>query len=234
MSTAIAVAKSTSRAGVFERASGGSVFLDELGEFPPAAIEALRQPLEEGRVTISRAAHSTTFPADFVLVAAMNPCPCGLDGAGTAAACTCTPMQRRRYLARISGPLADRVDLQVSLLRPTLADLEFGASSAEPTSVVAARVAAARERMASRLAGTPWRVNSDVPGPVMRRQFGLSVDAGSPLDAAVARGSVSARGADRVVRVAWTLADLAGRDRPSRADVGGALIYRDAGLSWAA
>jgi magnesium chelatase family protein len=146
----------------------------------------------------------------------------------------CTPAQKRRYLARISGPLLDRVDLRVALVRPTLADLEFGASSAESTAVVAARVSEARDRAARRYSGTPWRVNADVPGPVVRRDFGLDRDAADPLDRALSRGLISARGADRIVRVAWTLADLAGRDRPMRSDVGTALTHRDGGSQWAA
>jgi magnesium chelatase family protein len=100
--------------------------------------------------------------------------------------------------------------------------------------VVAERVAEARARAAQRYAGTPWRVNADVPGPVVRRQFGLDRDAAEPLDTALIRGLVSARGADRIVRVAWTVADLAGRDRPTRFDVGAALQHRDSGTAWAA
>ena len=148
--------------------------------------------------------------------------------------CVCTPQQRHRYLARISGPLLDRVDLRVALMRPTLADLEFGASSAESTAVVADRVIAARERAAHRYADTPWRVNADVPGPVIRRAFGLDRSAADPLDKALSGGLVSARGADRIVRVAWTVADLAGRDRPTSSDVIAALLHRDGGSAWAA
>jgi magnesium chelatase family protein len=167
----------------------------------------------------------------------MNPCPCGRGGTGgpsSAPACVCTSTQRRRYLSRISGPLLDRVDLRVALVRPTLADLEFGVSQAETTAAVAARVHEARERAGRRFAGTPWRVNADVPGPVVRRSFGLDPDAAAPLDAAVSRGLVSARGADRIVRVAWTVADLAGRDAPTTADVGVALLHRDGGALWVA
>ncbi len=119
-------------------------------------------------------------------------------------------------------------------MRPTLADLEFGASDAESTEVVAARVREARDRAARRYAGTPWAVNADVPGPVVRRRYGLDADAAAPLDGALSRGLVSARGADRIVRVAWTVADLAGRDRPNRSDVFTALLHRDGGASWAA
>jgi magnesium chelatase family protein len=226
------------RIGLVSLAHRGVLFLDEAPEFDGSALDALRQPLESGEMVVTRSAFSVTFPARFHLVLAMNPCPCGRGGdvgkQSGAPACVCTPQQRRRYLSRISGPLLDRVDLRVTLVRPTLADLEFGASAAESTALVAQRVADARERAVHRFAGTPWRVNADVPGPVVRRQFGLDRDAAEPLDAALTRGLVSARGADRIVRVAWTVADLAGRDRPTRFDVGAALQHRDSGTAWAA
>jgi magnesium chelatase family protein len=225
------------RIGLVSLAHRGVLFLDEAPEFDSNALEALRQPLESGEMVVARSAFTVTFPARFHLVLAMNPCPCGRGGQATlpgAPTCVCTPVQRRRYLSRISGPLLDRIDLRVTLVPPTLADLEFGATDAEPTSAVAARVLEARDRAGRRLAGTPWRVNADVPGPVVRRRFGLDPDAAAPLDHAVSRGLVSARGADRVVRVAWTVADLAGRDRPSRSDVGAALAHRDSGSAWAA
>lgn len=222
------------RVGLVSLAHRGVLFLDEAPEFPVAALDALRQPLESGEMVVTRSAFSVRFPARFHLVLAMNPCPCGGGGAPEAPACVCTPQARRRYLSRISGPLLDRVDLRVTLVRPTLADLEFGASDAEPTERVAARVREARDRAARRYAGTPWTVNADVPGPVVRRRYGLDADAAAPLDGALSRGLVSARGADRIVRVAWTVADLAGRDRPTRSDVGTALLHRDGGAAWVA
>ena len=226
------------RIGLVSLAHRGVLFLDEAPEFPSAALDALRQPLESGEMVVTRSAFSVRFPARFHLVLAMNPCPCGRGGdvsrAGVTSMCVCTPQQRHRYLARISGPLLDRVDLRVALMRPTLADLEFGASSAESTAVVADRVIAARERAAHRYADTPWRVNADVPGPVIRRAFGLDRSAADPLDKALSGGLVSARGADRIVRVAWTVADLAGRDRPTSSDVIAALLHRDGGSAWAA
>ncbi|MSV42399.1 MAG: YifB family Mg chelatase-like AAA ATPase [Actinobacteria bacterium] len=226
------------RIGLVSLAHRGVLFLDEAPEFDASALEALRQPLESGVMLVARSAFSVRFPARFHLILAMNPCPCGRGDSGLSSssspACVCTPQQRRRYLARISGPLLDRIDLRVSLVRPTLADLEFGSSDAEPTSAVADRVRAARERAARRYRDTPWRVNAEVPGPVVRRQFGLDADAAVPLDTALSRGFISARGADRVVRVAWTLADLAGRSQPSRSDIGAALHHRDGGTSWAA
>lgn len=225
------------RVGLVSLAHRGVLFLDEAPEFDPGALEALRQPLESGEMVVARSAFSVTFPARFHLVLAMNPCPCGRSGAPIrpgALSCSCTPQQRRRYLSRISGPLLDRVDLRVTLVPPTLADLEFGASDAEPTAAVASRVAGARERAERRYAGTPWRVNADVPGPVVRRDYGLDADAAQPLEQALSRGLLSARGADRLVRVAWTVADLGGRDRPTRHDVGSALAHRDGGAAWAA
>ncbi len=224
------------RVGLVSLAHRGVLFLDEAPEFDGPSLDALRQPLESGEVVVSRSGFTVRFPARFHLVVAMNPCPCGRSGgAGPAAPiCSCTSQQRRRYLSRISGPLLDRIDLRVGLVRPTLADLEFGASDAEPTSIVAARVLEARERAARRLAGTPYLLNSEVPGPVVRSDYGLDPDAAVPLHGAVARGSLSARGADRIVRVAWTVADLAGHDRPTLADVGTALLHRDGGSAWAA
>ncbi len=227
------------RIGLVSLAHRGVLFLDEAPEFDSNALDSLRQPLESGEMVVARSGFSVRFPARFHLVLAMNPCPCGRGGTGLATsgpACVCTALARRRYLQRINGPLLDRVDLRVGLVLPTLADLEFGVSDAESTVAVAARVHEARDRALRRYTGTPWRVNADVPGPVVRRAFGLEPDASAPLDTALSRGLISARGADRVVRVAWTVADLGGRDRPTRADVGTALLHRDGGgaTPWAA
>lgn len=226
----------TPRVGQVSLAHHGILFLDEAPEFDVRAMEALRQPLESGQVVIARAAFAVRYPARFQLVLAMNPCPCGHDDSGRVGAgrrCVCTAAQRRRYLSRVSGPLLDRVDVRVALTRPSAADLADG--SAEQTATVAARVAEARDRAARRYAGTPFRLNGDVPGPVMRRRYPLPADAGLPIETAVSRGLLSARGADRVVRVAWTVADLAGRDAPSLADVGTALACREPGDgAWAA
>jgi magnesium chelatase family protein len=224
------------RVGQVSLAHHGVLFLDEAPEFDTNAMQALRQPLESGIVAISRAAFTVTYPARFQLVLAMNPCPCGHDDSGRVGAgrrCVCTSAQRRRYLARLSGPLLDRVDVRVALTRPSAADLAD--ASAEETATVAARVAEARSRAARRFAGTPYRVNADVPGPVLRRRYPLPGDAGLPIESAVSRGLLSARGADRVVRVAWTVADLAGHDAPTLTDVGTALACREPGDgAWAA
>ena len=128
----------------------------------------------------------------------------------------------------------DRIDVRVALSRPTLADLQFGSTYAESTAVVAARVLAARERAGARLDQTPWVINNDVPGPDLRRLFPLPQSAADSLNSALMRGQLSPRGADRVARVSWTVADLAGHDRPTRSDVLAALAHRDGSISWAA
>ncbi len=211
------------RPGAVSLAHRGVLFMDEAPEFAPAVLDALRQPLESGEVSVFRLAAQVRFPARFQLVLAANPCPCGA-GTGKDSMCRCAPMARLRYLARLSGPLLDRIDLRFELLATTRADLAGDAG--ETTAAVADRVAAARERSARRLSGTPWRVNAEVPGFVLRRRWGLPGDVTAVAEEEMDRGVLTARGVDRVLRVAWTLADLAGHDRPDAGDVGIALIYR--------
>jgi len=139
------------------------------------------------------------------------------------AACTCSPAARRRYLARLSGPLLDRVDVKVELLPVGRAELLSDRRFAEPSPVVAARVAAARERTAARLKDTPWRLNAEIPGSELRQAFRPSPSALAPLERAMDRGQISARGVDRVIRVAWTLADIAGIGRPTASETSYAL-----------
>jgi magnesium chelatase family protein len=213
------------RPGAIARASDGVLFLDEAGEFPRSALDALRQPLESGSIEIHRTGFRATFPARFQLVLATNPCPCGSYGV-RGATCVCSPMAIRRYLGRLSGPLLDRVDIELALARVSVAVREAAAPT-ETTASARARVADARARAALRLHGTPWRLNAHVPGswlrsgplappPVIRR----------PLDAALHRGTLSLRGYDRVLRLAWTLADLAARPRLTADDVGRALYLK--------
>lgn len=221
---------SAPRVGLVSLAHRGVLFLDEAPEFTGRVLDALRQPLESGRIHIARAGYSLSFPARFQLIVAANPCPCG--HAGTAATCRCTPAQRSRYLQRLSGPLLDRVDIRIELAQPSRADLLV--DEPESTAIVAPRVHAARERAASRLRGTPWRVNAEVPGQVLRQQWPLTSDASAVLGRALDAQVLSARGADRVVRLAWTLADLAQHDAPTAADVFTALGLRDAAGAWAA
>ena len=225
------------RPGAASLAHRGVLFMDEAPEFAPAVLDALREPLESGSITIARLATRVTFPARFQLVLAANPCPCGLaagaHGLRGASACTCTPMARIRYLGRLSGPLLDRVDLRIEMRPATRADLRGDRSTVEGTEVVALRVAEARARMAHRLADTPWRVNADVPGHAMRRLWQLPWEVVGEAERLLDRGVLTARGVDRVVRVAWTLADLSGRDRPDAGDVRIALECRGV-ATWAA
>ncbi|SNR94962.1 magnesium chelatase family protein [Geodermatophilus saharensis] len=212
------------RPGALCRAHRGVLFLDEAPEFPRATLDTLRQPLERGAVTISRAAGSATFPCRAQLVLAANPCPCA-SAAGDVA-CTCSPLERRRYRSRLSGPLLDRIDLRVELPPVTRAAWLAADVTPEPTATVAARVAAAREAAAARLRGTGLSLNSQVPGRLLRERWPLPRTALALAERALDRGLLSVRGLDRVLRVAWTLADLAGRRVPGGDDVAEALGMR--------
>jgi magnesium chelatase family protein len=212
----------TIRPGAVSLAHRGVLFLDEAPEFSRDVLDALRQPLESGEVVVARSGMTARFPARFTLVLAANPCPCA-RGAGPLAACTCTPMARRRYLGRLSGPLLDRVDVKVELLPVGKAELLSDRRFAETSASVARRVELARARAASRLAGTPWRLNAQIPGSELRRGFAPAPGAITRLERAMELGQLSARGVDRILRVSWTLADLAGKPRPTDAETGYAL-----------
>ena len=200
----------------------GCLFLDEAPEFGRDVLDALRQPLESGEVVVARLGLTARFPARFTLVLAANPCPCA-KGRASGAGCTCTPTERRRYLARLSGPLLDRVDVKVEFLPVSRAELLSDRGFAEPSSVVLNRVEAARDRAAARLGPTPWRLNGEIPGSELRRSFAPGPGALAPLERAMDLGEISARGVDKVIRVAWTLADLAGVARPTVAETSYAL-----------
>jgi magnesium chelatase family protein len=215
------------RPGAASRAHRGVLLLDEAAEFDARVLDSLRQPLENGELVIHRAQGAARFPARFQLVLATNPCPCGLAN-GTGLDCTCTPSLRRRYMARLSGPLLDRVDLQVEVMAVSRADLVDGRPP-EDTATVAARVATARALQRERLAGTPWVCNGEVSGGWLRGEMRLPPSVTDDLDVALDRARLSIRGYDRVLRVAWTISDLAGRDRPGRDDVGRALTLRQRG-----
>ena len=202
------------RPGQASLAHHGILFLDEAPEFHRDVLDALRQPLESGEVVIARAGTQAVFPARFTLVLAANPCPCAKAAGPGKSGCSCSPAARRRYLAKISGPLLDRVDVKVRLQPVSRRDMLYDRKFAESSAVVAQRVAAARERAAARLADTPWRVNAEVPGTALRRSFPPAAGALTCLDRAMELGQVSARGTDKIIRVAWSLADLAGQDRP--------------------
>ncbi|MFE1663587.1 YifB family Mg chelatase-like AAA ATPase [Microbacterium sp. P02] len=213
------------RPGAIARASEGVLFLDEAGEFASHALDALRQPLETGTIVIHRAGVSAAFPAAFQLVLATNPCPCGNYGV-PGGACVCPAQAIRRYHARLSGPLIDRIDIELSLTR--VSTTHAGALGAGTSTVQArARVVAARELARERLRGTGWHLNAQVSGTWLRQgPRALAPVVRRPLDAALHRGSLTLRGYDRVLRVAWSLADLAGRDAPSVHDVGRALYLK--------
>ncbi len=199
------------RPGEISLASGGVLFLDELGEFAPLVLDSLRQPLEEGVIRIARAETRVTLPARFLLVAAMNPCPCG-EGV-TPAACRCSDRSLDRYRRRVSGPLLDRFDLRLEVLRPDPEQLLRG-EAADPSAVVAERVAAARRRAAERGA----RTNAELPTPVLERVAPLGPEASALVERALRQGRLTARGLRRVWRVALTLADLDGCEGPLRAE----------------
>ncbi|MFD0317529.1 YifB family Mg chelatase-like AAA ATPase [Streptomyces flavalbus] len=213
------------RPGAVSLSHRGVLFLDETPEFSSHALDALRQPLEAGHVVIARSAGVVRFPAAFLMVLAANPCPCGRFSR-TDDFCECPPAAIRRYQARLSGPLLDRVDLRVEVDRVTRAEFADLGSRGESTATVADRVRAARERAAVRLAGTPWRTNSEVPGRELRGRWRAVSGAMDEAERSLERGALTARGVDRVLRVAWTVADLVGHDQPDAGDVALALQLR--------
>lgn len=208
------------RPGEVSLAHHGVLFLDEIAEFDRRVLEVLREPMETGRITISRAARQAEFPARFQLVAAMNPCPCGRLG-DPAAVCACTPEQVQRYRARLSGPFLDRVDMHVEVPRQAHATLRRP-QAAETSAAVRARVAAARERALSRFG----RPNAAVPGPELERGGAFAREALAGLDTMVDRLGLSARAWHRVLRVARTIADLAGAETAGEAHVAEAVSCR--------
>lgn len=213
------------RPGAVSLAHRGVLFLDETPEFGSQALDALRQPLEAGHVVIARSAGVVRFPAKFLMVLAANPCPCGRFSR-TDDLCECPPAAVRRYQARLSGPLLDRVDLRVEIDRVTRSELSRRGARGESTATVADRVRRARERTAARLLGTPWGTNSEVPGRELRSRWHAMPGAMDEAERCLERGVLTARGLDRVLRVAWTVADLVGHDRPDATDVNLALQLR--------
>lgn len=208
--------------GAISRAHGGVLFLDEAPEFPSRILQTLRQPLEEGEAVIHRAHGAARYPARFQLILAANPCPCGrFNSRGEE--CTCTPAQRRRYMGRLSGPLLDRVDLRVGVLPVQRGMDQPGESSA----TVARRVQQARDQARERLAPHGWSVNAQASGRWLREHTPKAAQA--LVLRALDRGALTARGADRCLRVAWTLADLDGADAPTREHISGATALRSHG-----
>lgn len=213
------------RPGAVTLAHRGVLFLDECAEFPARVLDSLRTPLEDGEVRIARRDGISVYPARFQLVMAANDCPCG---SARPDACTCTPDARRRYGRSLTGPLRDRIDIAARTL-PIGSGL-FAVGEVEDTAAVRARVAAARAAAAERWAGCPdaadARANAEVPGRVLRAVCGLDRSALQPLDRALAHGVLSARGVDRCLRLAWTVADLDGATVPREPHVAEALMLR--------
>lgn len=201
-------------------------FLAEAAEFSRVALDALRQPLESGSIEIDRAGFRARYPAQFQLALATNPCPCGNYGV-RGAECICPPIAIRRYSSRLSGPLRDRIDIDLQVSRVAASR----ATSAERTGMTTAeareRVLGARERAARRWAETPWHINAEVEGAWLRQgDVRLDADVRSALDRALERGQLTLRGYDRVLRLAWTMADLSGVDKPGRDELGRALFLK--------
>ncbi|MFC8599763.1 YifB family Mg chelatase-like AAA ATPase [Isoptericola sp. NPDC057191] len=215
------------RPGAVSRAHRGVLLLDEAPEFPSRVLETLRQPLEQGELVLHRSGGAARYPARFQLVLAANPCPCGMASVNKGLDCACTPTAKRRYFGRLSGPLLDRVDLQVDVQPVTRAERTAG-TDGETSALVAQRVAAAREVARDRLARTPWSTNAEVPGRWLRERS-RAPGVLAPIEQMVDRGVLSLRGADRVLRIAWTVADLAGRASPTADDVSAAVTMRTRG-----
>jgi magnesium chelatase family protein len=213
------------RPGEISLAHNGVLFLDELPEFDRRVLEALRQPLEEGRVTVSRAARTSSFPARFMLVAAMNPCPCGFYG-DRRRPCGCTAPQIKRYASRISGPLRDRIDLVVDV--PAIGSTVRDAveSGQESSLAIRERVAHARRRQRERFGQSSARLNRQLEGTELSDYCSIDSECRSVLDAAIQKFCLSARGCDRVLRVSRTIADLAGMRSISPAHLAEAVHYR--------
>lgn len=220
------------RPGAISLAHHGILFLDEAPEFPARALDALRQPLESGLVVLHRGGGVVSYPARFQLVLAANPCPCG----SKSGECICLPNTRRRYQQRLSGPLLDRIDVRVHISSVAHAELFDPTEGRDTSANVAMRVRVARDAAAQRWAHTPWRSNAEVPGAALRSYPWLLPRATiAPAEDYLQRGQLSARGFDRVLRLAWTIADLAGRAVPATTDVAEALFFRTGSVeAWAA
>jgi magnesium chelatase family protein len=213
--------------GEVSRAHTGALFLDEFPLFQADIIDGLREPLESGEVTIARGEEIATFPARAMFVLACNPCPCGeYHPTNRDNRCECLEVRRREYRRKISGPIADRIDITRHVEPLKRYDAHDPVATNETSATVRARVTAARERQAERYDGTGWRLNSAVPGPVLRERWALPPEAEKFVDDRLYAGALTRRGATRVHRLAWTVADLRGVDRPGIDEVDTALRLR--------
>ena len=214
--------------GEISLAHNGVLFLDELPEFTKQVTESLRQPLEDGCVTVTRAAAKVTYPSSFMLVCAMNPCKCGYFGDPTRA-CSCTPQSRAKYLERVSGPLLDRIDIQIELPAVSYDEISGKTAPGEPSAAIRARVNASRKFTDARLAaaGDPTGIlNAKMPAEMLRRHCKLDAEASTLMRDAFDSLGLSARGHDRVLRVARTIADLDGMESVNADHVAEAIMYR--------
>ncbi len=210
--------------GEVSLAHHGVLFLDELTEFKRDVLEVLRQPLEDGNVTIARASTTLTFPASFVLVAAMNPCPCGWYG-DYVHPCTCKPLQIQKYLKKVSGPLLDRIDIHIEVPRLDPEKLT-GAHTGEPSAAIRERADEARDRQRRRYEGTPVFSNAELTPKLMKDHCNMPAEAEDMLKAAIKKLGYTARAYDRVRKLSRTIADLAGRDDIRTEDVAEAITLR--------
>jgi magnesium chelatase family protein len=213
------------RPGAISLAHHGVLFLDEAPEFHVRVLEALRQPLESGEILVSRAHCAARFPARFILALAANPCPCGRNY-GTGVDCECSSAAKRRYHDRLSGPIRDRIDVTRTVLPVSRREMREDRAHAESSVVVADRVLEARSRQWRRFDGAPWKCNAEVPGPEFRKRWPIGARHLVDVERLLAAGRLSARGADKVMRLAWTLADLERRDEPRIDEVSQALALR--------
>ncbi|MGH9591600.1 MAG: YifB family Mg chelatase-like AAA ATPase, partial [Bryobacteraceae bacterium] len=213
------------RPGEVSLGHNGVLFLDELPEFERNVLEVLRQPLEEGNVTIARAAISVTFPSRFMLAAAMNPCPCGFFGDPTRE-CHCTPPQIQRYVSKISGPLLDRIDIHIEVPAVKYKELR-GDSAIEDSAAVRERVVAARQVQLARYAAEKSLYsNAQMPPRLIRKYCAISAEGEKLLENAVSRLGLSARAHDRILKVARTIADLDSAPNIESRHLGEAIQYR--------
>jgi magnesium chelatase family protein len=215
------------RPGEVSLAHHGVLFLDELPEFDRSVLEVLRQPLEDQQVTISRAAMSLTFPASFMLAAAMNPCPCGYWGDPTRE-CRCTPPQIQRYVGRISGPLLDRIDIHIDVPAVRFKELTGNDAAPEPESSasIRQRVIRARERQSERFKHDALFANAQMTPRLIRQHCRIDAESERLLEGAMARLGLSARAYDRILKTSRTIADLEGEERIRAPHVAEAVGYR--------
>ena len=214
----------TIRPGACSLAHRGVLFIDEAPECASGILDSLRQPLESGVASISRSSGTVTFPAKFILILAANPCPCGRF-AGRGRACECSSLQVRRYLNRLSGPLLDRIDIQIRVEPPTRAAMSEG-NKEESSRVIQERVLAARSRSQERFKSYPFSLNSEIPSELLRTEFRAEKIAMDQLHILIDKESITARGFHKALRTAWSIADLKGLSRPGKPEVLAALEMR--------